>query len=128
MEKQELINLVDSTLARITEIDKERISLVEYIKSIIPIKEGDKVQVFEATCESEDDKPVRLAYVAKININPRGVDRKARIEFDLLKCKKDGVQSAQTDRLKVNEYIKKLSNYDIIPDIVELVDDLKKIK
>jgi hypothetical protein len=50
----------------------------------------------------------RFAFVNKIELNPRGKERRASIEFDLQKCKADGSVSQNGDYLKFNEYVTKI--------------------
>lgn len=100
--KQELVAKTDKILARIQAIDKERLELMTELKSFFPIKEGDKVEVMK------DDVHVRFAFVNKIEVNLRGKDPKARIEFDLQKCKLNGEISQHADHLGAYEYITRI--------------------
>lgn len=96
---------IDSILDKVTEIDNKRIKLVDELKDFCPIKEGDKVSIVH----HETKKHIRFAFVNKIEINVRGKERKARIEFDLQKCKSDGTKSQHADSVKYGEYIKRIS-------------------
>lgn len=100
-ERLELINKIDSIKDRITIIDKERISLINELQELLPIKIGDKVQV----CNREGGVFVRFAFVNKIEVNLRGKESIAKIEFDLQKCKADGTISQHADYLKYGEYV-----------------------
>jgi hypothetical protein len=103
-EREELIKNIDSIRDRVTAIDKEREKLVKELHELLPIKVGDKVQI----CNREGDVFVRFAFVNKIELNPRGKERRASIEFDLQKCKSDGTISQHGDYLKFNEYVTKI--------------------
>ncbi len=102
--REEIIKQVDSILKRVEAIDKERIALMHELKNIFPIKEGDKVSLEN----SETKEHVRFAFVNSISIKLRGNKEKAKIEFDLQKCKMDGTIGQHSDWLKVNEYITKI--------------------
>lgn len=103
-EREGLIKKIDSIRDRVTVIDKEREELVKELHELLPIKVGDKVQI----CNREGDVFVRFAFVNKIEVNPRGKERRASIEFDLQKCKSDGTKSQHGDYLKFNEYVTKI--------------------
>ena len=104
-EREQLIKNIDSIRDRVTAIDKEREELVKELHELLPIKKGDKVQIFN----SQMDAPVRFAFVNKIELNPRGKERKASIEFDLQKCKSNGAESIFGDYLRHNEYVTKIN-------------------
>ncbi len=97
---------IDLMLDEITIIDNRRIAIVDELKNLCPIKEGDKVSI-----QSHETKEhIRFAFVYRIEINLRGGDeKKARLEFDLQKCKADGTKSQHDDRLKYGEFIKRIS-------------------
>lgn len=104
LERNESIKKMNLILDRITAIDKERKTLVQELKDIIPIKEGDKVNIMNR----DDDKPVRFAFVNHIKIRLRGKEEKADLEFDLQKCKSNGEKSQHSDSTKYGEYITKI--------------------
>lgn len=101
-EKTELIKKIDNIRDRVTSIDKEREELVKQLHELLPIKVGDKVQILNR----DGNVFVRFAFVNKIELNPRGKERRVNIEFDLQKCKADGTESQHGDYLKYNEYVK----------------------
>ena len=93
-------------LDKITVIDKERRTLVEELKDVLPIKVGDKVNVMNR----DDKEPVRFAFVNRIEVKMRGQGEKekADLEFDLQKCKANGEKSQHAEYLKYGEYITKI--------------------
>lgn len=103
-EKEILIAFIDATLDRIEEIDKEREALLVSLKEKFPIKEGEKVEIRNS---QDKDNIVRYAFVEKISVYLRGREKKAKIEFNLQVCKKDGTKGQHSDYLKVAEYITK---------------------
>jgi len=104
-ERNAIIEKMNLIFDRITVIDKERKTLVQEMKDVLPIKEGDKVNVMN---RDDNDKPVRFAFVNSIKIKSRGKEEKADLEFDLQKCKSDGTKSRHAEYLKYGEYITKI--------------------
>lgn len=107
MEKEEIIKRVEYVLNRLTLIGEEQRQLEASLIKIFPIKVGEKVNVIK-TGDDSIENVVRQAFVTRIKINYRGRDRKAQIEFDLARCKRDGKQSSLSDRIGYNEHIQKI--------------------
>lgn len=109
MEREELIKKIDSIKDKIEKIDKEREELMKELHETLPIKVGDKVKIMlnneNEKRDKDSDKFLRFAFVNKIEVNLRGKDRKAGIEFDLQKCKADGTISQHADHLRYGEYV-----------------------
>lgn len=105
MKKEEEKNEEEITkiLDRITKLDKERKVLEGELKVVFAINEGDKVAIKNI----KDGTLLRYAFLTRIKINPRGVDRLAHIEFELQKCKKNGTISNNADSLNIREHIQK---------------------
>lgn len=106
MEREETIQKIDSIKDRIEAIDKEREALLAELKETLPVKIGDKVSVMTR----DGEKFVRFAFIDRIQVKLIGKDRKAKIEFDLIKCKADGTKSQHSDYLKYQEYITKIKS------------------
>ncbi len=88
-------------LDKLTEINKEQESLTKELKSLLTIKEGDKVKVMSV----HTNQFLRFAFLWKIEINPRGKDRKCQLEFNITKAKADGSISKHRDYLSNEEYL-----------------------
>jgi len=108
-EREEILSNINTILDRVEVITKERETLIEQLKSIFPTKEGDKVSIVFNLIDAES-KHVRFAFVNKIEIKLIGNERKAKIIFDLQKCKADGSVSQYSDYLKHNEFVTKIKS------------------
>lgn len=91
-------------LSRIEAIDKERLTLLEELKNNFPVKVEEKVEIVD----TETDAHIRFVFITDIRVELVGKDNKARMHFELQKCKKDGTKSSQQDFLRFNEILKKI--------------------
>lgn len=109
MEREELIKKIDSIKDKIEKIDKEREELMKELHETLPVKVGDKVKIMtninNEKRDKDSDKFIRFAFVNKIEVNLRGKNKRAFIEFDLQKCKSDGTISQHADHLRYGEYV-----------------------
>lgn len=108
MKKEEIIAQVTQILDKITALGSKQRKLEAQLINVFPIKVGEKVNVIKTGDDSIEDV-VRQAFVTRIKINYRGTDRKAKIEFDLARCKRDGEKGSLSDRVHYNEHIEKIN-------------------
>lgn len=107
MEKEQIKQAVNALLLEMALHNRKLIELEKEFKEVFPIKEGEKVNILK-TGDDSLEAVVRQAFVTRVKISYRGVNREAKIEFDLQRCRKDGEKSSMSDRLQYNEHIRKI--------------------
>lgn len=107
MDKEQIKHTVESLLQEMAVHNKKQIELEKRLVEVFPVKEGEKVNVVKEYGNSE--VIVRQAFVTRVKVNYRGVNREARIEFDLAKCRRDGNKGSMSDHLAYYEYIRKIN-------------------
>lgn len=108
MKKEQIIKTIENILNDITALAEQQRKLEANLINIFPIKEGEKVNVVK-TGDDGIESVVRQAFVTRIKIKYRGIDKKAKIEFDLAHCKRNGEKGSLSDYLSYNEHIQKIN-------------------
>lgn len=100
MTRDVLVATVNAILSKFQVAAREQDEALKEQLAQFPVKAGDKVSI-----HTRDDGFVRHTYVNRVEISLRGMDRKARVEFELQKCKADGTKRDRLDYLGMNEYV-----------------------